>query len=70
MPVGGGIQDDEMDVNKAIMESLKTAQEQNVFVETANPIDRKRKSGTPVGLKNIGNSSYLKFYVFSDETKI
>jgi len=51
VPVGGGIQDDEMDVNKAIMESLKTAQEQN-----ANPVDRKRKIGNPVGLKNIGNS--------------
>ena len=53
---GGGMQDDEMAVNTAIMESLKTAQEQNVFVETLNPIDRKRKVGTPVGLKNIGNS--------------
>ena len=50
------MQDDEMAVNTAIMESLKTAQEQNVFVETLNPIDRKRKVGTPVGLKNIGNS--------------
>ena len=48
-----------MQVNKAIMESLKTAQEQNVFVETLNPIDRKRKVGIPSGLKNIGNSRYL-----------
>lgn len=33
-----------------------SAQEQNVFVETLNPVDRKRVMGTPVGLKNIGNS--------------
>ena len=50
------MQDDDMEVNKAILESIKTAQEQNVFVETLNPIDRKRKVGNPAGLKNIGNS--------------
>ena len=51
-----GTADEETELNKVIIESLKTAQEQNVFVETTNPVDRKRKSGIPVGLKNIGNS--------------
>ena len=48
-----------MELNKVIMESIITAKEQNVFVETTNPVDRKRKSGIPVGLKNIGNTCYF-----------
>lgn len=44
------------------MASLATAQEQNVFVETLNPVDRQRKKGVPVGLKNIGNSEKLLFF--------
>ena len=28
----------------------------NLSIETDNPIERGRKSGVPVGLKNIGNS--------------
>ena len=53
-----GTGDDDTELNKVIFESLKTAQEQNVFVETTNPVDRKRKIGIPVGLKNIGNSKF------------
>ncbi len=43
------------------MESLQTARNENVVFDFLNPIERKRKSGVPVGLKNIGNTyKYLK----------
>jgi len=39
-----------------ILESIETARRDNKTYETLNPLDRKRKNGVPVGLKNIGNS--------------
>ena len=49
------IGDDVAAVNEAILNSLKSAKENNYFVETKNPVERKRKSGVPVGLKNVGH---------------
>ncbi len=57
--------DDDAAVNEAIYNSLKTAKENNYFLETRNPVERKRKNGVPVGLKNVGNSKQKKSYAFS-----
>lgn len=38
------------------MESLETAKRDNKTYEALNPLERKRKNGVPVALKNIGNS--------------
>lgn len=48
-------------MNKAILASLETAKEQNAYVEFDNPVERMRKEGFPVGLKNIGNSKKFDF---------
>lgn len=48
--------EEDPEINKAIYESLQSAKNQNLMIETTNPLDRKRKEGVPVGLKNIGNS--------------
>ena len=46
------------------MESIETAKRDNKSYEAANPVDRKRKNGMPVGLKNIGNSKKKIFFCF------
>lgn len=50
---------DDEHLNNVIMESIETARRDNKTYESANPLDRKRKNGFPVGLKNIGNSNFL-----------
>ena len=52
-------------MNKAILASLETAKEQNAYIEFDNPVERMRKEGFPVGLKNIGNSNII-FYLNFD----
>ena len=49
---------EDLEMNKAIEASLKEAQQQYNYVifEPLNPEQRQRKKGTPVGLKNVGNS--------------
>ena len=42
-----------MMMNKVILESLEEAKAKNIIVETQNHIERRRKVGNPVGLKNI-----------------
>ena len=56
-----GVSDAEVDLNKALMESMQTHQN-NVNAssyEPLNPEQRKREEGMPCGLKNIGNTCYF-----------
>jgi hypothetical protein len=48
--------DEDQILGKAIQESLDLAKDKKISFEPLNPEQRLRKSGTPVGLKNIGNS--------------
>lgn len=50
--------DEEEIIGKAIQESLDLAKEKKISFEPLNPEQRLRKSGVPVGLKNIGNSIF------------
>jgi hypothetical protein len=44
-------------LGKVIQESLDEAKAKKISFEPLNPEQRLRKSGIPVGLKNIGNST-------------
>jgi hypothetical protein len=48
--------DEETQLSKAIELSMTEAKDKNYGFEPLNPEQRVRKSGVPVGLKNIGNS--------------
>lgn len=48
-------EDDQL--SKAIELSMNEAKSKNIALEPLNPEQRVRKSGVPVGLKNIGNSN-------------
>ena len=47
---------DDENLNHVILESIETARRDNKTYESQNPLERRRKNGVPVGLKNIGNS--------------
>ncbi len=48
--------DEEAQLSKAIEMSINEAKDKKISLEPLNPEQRVRKSGVPVGLKNIGNS--------------
>ena len=50
------MEEEEM-LGKVIQESLDEAKAKKISFEPLNPEQRLRKSGIPVGLKNIGNST-------------
>lgn len=50
-------------MNEAILNSLKEAKHSTASFETMNPEQRMRVEGTPVGLKNVGNSIELLFHI-------
>jgi len=49
-------QDEDAQLSKAIEISMNEAKEKKISLDLMNPEQRVRKSGVPVGLKNIGNS--------------
>jgi len=55
----GGISNEDVDINKAIELSLKEQKGGSASYEPLNPEQRLRKSGQPIGLKNIGNTCYV-----------
>lgn len=64
----GAISNEDVEINKAIEMSLKEQKNTPGVYEPLNPEQRLRKSGMPIGLKNIGNSRILNrnFIVTSD----
>lgn len=48
--------DEDAQLSKAIEMSMNEAKDKKISLEPLNPEQRVRKSGVPVGLKNIGNS--------------
>ena len=52
-------QDEDAQLSKAIELSMTEAKDKKINLEPLNPEQRVRKSGVPVGLKNIGNSNAL-----------
>ena len=49
----------DIELNRAIENSIKEAGQDFISYEPLNPESSKRKAGTPVGLKNIGNTCYF-----------
>lgn len=49
--------DEDAQLSKAIELSMNEAKDKKISLEPLNPEQRLRKSGVPVGLKNIGNST-------------
>lgn len=49
--------DEEAQMSKAVELSMNEAKANNISIDFANPEQKVRKSGVPVGLKNIGNSN-------------
>ena len=56
-PQIGAISNEDVEINKAIELSLQSQQNMPSTYEPLNPEQRLRKSGMPIGLKNIGNSN-------------
>ena len=55
-----GVGSEDVDLNRAIMESMQTNNSSaNPTYEPLPIIQRKRKEGIPVGLKNVGNTCYF-----------
>lgn len=52
-------QDEDAQLSKAIELSMNEAKDKKINLEPLNPEQRVRKSGIPVGLKNIGNSKNI-----------
>jgi hypothetical protein len=53
----GNPQDEDAQLSKAIELSMNEAKDKKIGLEPLNPEQRVRKTGIPVGLKNIGNST-------------
>lgn len=51
--------DEDAQLSKAIELSMNEAKDKKISLEPLNPEQRIRKSGVPVGLKNIGNSKSI-----------
>ena len=53
------VQNEDAQLSKAIEMSINEVKDKKITLEPLNPEQRIRKSGVPVGLKNIGNSTSL-----------
>lgn len=51
--------DEEKQINHAILASVQEVKDTHINFEPLNPEQRLRKQGTPVGLKNLGNTCYI-----------
>mmetsp|Transcript_17901 Transcript_17901/g.30439 ORF Transcript_17901/g.30439 Transcript_17901/m.30439 type:complete len:177 (+) Transcript_17901:329-859(+) len=54
-----GLTEEDAQLNEAIMASMGKEGQTGHSYEPLNPEQRKREGGTPVGLKNIGNTCYF-----------
>ena len=58
IPAVPGVSAEDQEVSRALEASLKESRPK-ATIDNINPLDRKRISKTPVGLKNIGNSCWF-----------